>query len=181
MLVKHIPATDGWDEANEVFVHTPAVKLVMEHSLISLSKWESKWKKPFLTKDTKTEEELRDYIRCMVISPTDVDPITFSVMPTIIVNDIFKYVNDSQTATTVKHRNKGRRSAEIPTSELIYYWMVENGIPFSCEKWHLSRLLTLIDVCNVKGQKPEKMSKKDIYRQNEAINAANRARFRTKG
>lgn len=181
MLVKNIPAVTGWDERRNEFVTSPAVTLVMEHSLISLSKWESKWKKPFLTNKTKTDAELRDYIRCMVISPNNVDDNVFLMMSPSAMQEVYNYVNESQTATTIRKNGNQKKSSEIPTSELIYYWMITNGIPMQCEKWHLSRLLTLIEVCNVKSEKPKKMSQKELYNRNAAINARNKAKYHTKG
>lgn len=182
MLVKTIPATEGWDEASDMFVSTPEITLTLEHSLISVSKWESKWKKPFLTSDNKNEQELRDYISCMTISPTNVDPKVYLTMPVNIVNEIYKYVNDNMTATHVVTNKKGRRqTSEQPTSELIYYWMIQCGIPFECQKWHLSRLLKLIEVCNAKSEPPPKMSQSSILKQNAALNAARRKKYNTKG
>ena len=182
MLVKTIPATEGWDEASDMFVTTPEITLTLEHSLISVSKWESKWKKPFLAPDSKSDEELRDYINCMTISPTIVDPTVYRTMPASIINEIYEYANDSMTATRVVSNKKGRhQSPEQPTSELIYYWMIQCGIPFECQKWHLSRLLKLIEVCNAKSEPPQKMSRSSILKQNAALNAARRKKYNTKG
>ena len=182
MLVKTIPATEGWDEASDMFVSTSEITLTLEHSLISVSKWESKWKKPFLSADNKSNEELRDYIRCMTVSPAIVDPMVYRTMSANIVNEIYEYVNDSMTATRVVSNKKGRhQSPEQPTSELIYYWMIQCGIPFECQKWHLSRLLKLIEVCNAKSEPPSKMSRSSILKQNAALNAARRKKYNSKG
>ena len=182
MLVKTIPATEGWDEASDTFVYTSETTLTLEHSLISVSKWESKWKKPFLAPDSKSDEELRDYISCMTISPANVDPTVYRTIPTAIVNEIYEYVNDSMTATRVVVKKNGKHQIpEQPTSELIYYWMIQCGIPFECQKWHLSRLLKLIEVCNAKSEPPSKMSQSSILKQNAALNAARRKKFHSKG
>ena len=182
MLVKTIPATEGWDEINSMFISTPAVTLTLEHSLISVSIWESKWKKAFLSKQQKTEQETRDYIRCMTISPNNVDPSVYLTMPSNIVAEIYDYVNDNLTATHVNTNAKSKKqSTEQPTSELIYYWMMQCGIPFECEKWHLSRLLMLIEVCSAKSEPPKKMSQSSILKQNAALNAARRKKYHTKG
>ena len=182
MLVKTIPATEGWDETSDTFVSTPEITLTLEHSLISVSKWESKWKKPFLAPDSKSNEELRDYIRCMTISPANVDSMVYGTMPITIVNEIYEYVNDSMTATRIVAKKNGKHQIpEQPTSELIYYWMIQCGIPFECQKWHLSRLLKLIEVCNAKSEPPSKMSRSSILKQNAALNAARRKKYNTKG
>ena len=165
-----------------MFVSTSEITLTLEHSLISVSKWESKWKKPFLAPDSKSNEELRDYIRCMTISPANVDSMVYGTMPITIVNEIYEYVNDSMTATRVVSNKKGRhQTPEQPTSELIYYWMIQCGIPFECQKWHLSRLLKLIEVCNAKSEPPQKMSRSSILKQNAALNAARRKKYNSKG
>ena len=182
MLVKTIPATEGWDEASDMFVTTPEITLTLEHSLLSVSKWESKWKKPFLSSDNKSNEELRDYISCMTISPANVDQIIYQTMPLNVVNEIYEYVNDSMTATRIVAKKNGKHQIpEQPTSELIYYWMIQCGIPFECQKWHLSRLLKLIEVCNAKSEPPQKMSRSSILKQNAALNAARRKKYNTKG
>ena len=169
---------EAWDQVNEEFVWLPSTTLVLEHSLLSISKWESKWKKPFLGKDEKTNEQVIDYIKCMAINKKTVNDLYFSNLSVKDIRRITDYIGDSMTATWFNEQNmpRGSRMGEVVTSELIYYWLVQLGIPFEVEKWHLNRLLTLVQICNIKQQKPKKMSKKDIMQQNAALNRARRAK-----
>lgn len=183
MLQITIPAKELWDEAKEEFISTKEQTLQLEHSLVSLSKWESKWHKPYLSNDVKTDEENLDYIRCMTITQ-NVDPNVYNNIPIDIQKEIKEYINDKQTATWFsedKNSKKEGRSSEQITSELIYYWMIAQNIPIKCEKWHLNRLLTLIKVCDIKNQKPKKMGKKAIMSRNAALNAARRKQMNTRG
>ena len=183
MLRITIPATELWDENKEEFITIKEQTLQLEHSLVSLSKWESKWCKPFLSKDIKTEEETLDYIRCMTITQ-NVDPDVYNFIPNNIREEIKEYIEAPMTATWFsddKNSKGGKGNSEQITSELVYYWMIAQNIPFECEKWHLNRLLTLIKVCNVKNQPPKKMSKKALMSRNAALNAARRKQLNTKG
>ena len=180
MLRVTIPAIELWDESKEEFINTKGQTLQLEHSLVSLSKWESKWCKPFISKDTKTEEEELDYIRCMTITQ-NVDPDVYKFIPNDIREEIKEYINAPMTATWFNEDKKGKVDSEQITSELVYYWMIAQNIPFECEKWHLNRLLTLIKVCNIKSQPPKKMSKKALMSRNTALNAARRKQLNTKG
>ena len=166
-------APDYWDEKNEVFVDAKTTTLQLEHSLVSISKWESKWNKPFLSKKEKTYDEIIDYIKCMTLTQ-NVKPEVYDCLSAENIKEIDDYINDSKTATTFSNRNQQGGSRETVTSELVYYWMIQLNIPFECQKWHLNRLLTLIEVCNVKNSPPKKMSKKDLYRHHAAVNAARR-------
>lgn len=181
MLRVTVPAREYYDEALEEFVVVKEQTLVMEHSLISLSKWEAKWKKPYLSSE-KTHEEILDYLRCMTIGP-EADPIVYRSLTKENVEAIAEYINDPMTATTINDLQKrpgGRR--EIVTSEIIYYWMIAQQIPPEYEKWHLNRLMTLIKVCAIKNDpKPKKMSRKAVANQNRSINAARRKKYKTKG
>lgn len=180
MLEIHVSEKEWWDETQEVFMKTPAATLQLEHSLVSLSKWEAKWQKPFLSNDDKTSEETLDYIRCMTIN-RNVKPYVYKALGSDNLKLITDYIASPQTATTITHRgNSPKGQKEIYTSEVIYYWMIMYGIPFECQKWHLNRLLTLIEVCNAK-QNPQKMSRSAIYEQNKALNAARRAKMHSKG
>ena len=185
MLKIVIPATksiDLWDDQREEFHATKTMKeqtLQLEHSLISLSKWESKWCKSFLSHPEKTYEETIDYIKCMTLTQ-NVDPDIYYNLTDENVRQINEYIDAPMTAT-VFPKQQGKRNRDVITSELIYYWMIALNIPFECQKWHLNRLLTLIRVCEVKNQPPKKMSKRDIMSRNAAINAANRKRFNSKG
>lgn len=180
MLQIIVPAIEGWDEINEVFVTSKDQTLQLEHSLISLSKWESKYCKPFLTKDNKTVEETLDYIKFMTITP-HVDPNVYMRLTKDNVETINEYIAAPMTATTFPNRNSSKINREQITSELIYYWMIALQIPFECQKWHLNRLLTLIRVCNIKNQPPKKMSKQEITNNYAAINAARKKKLNTKG
>ena len=175
-----IPERELYDEASNRFIDIPKTTLSLEHSLLSISKWESKWHKPYLSTEQKTREEMLDYIRFMTINQ-NVDPNVFYGLSRDNIKVIEDYITDPMTATTIKKQN-GKVSREIITNELIYYWMSELGIPFQpCEKWHINRLLTLIEVASIKKQPPKKMSKSDVMRQNHSLNAARRAKHHTRG
>lgn len=180
MLRITIPAVEQWDEAKQEFIYTKEQTLSLEHSLVSLSKWESKWCKPFLTKQEKTFEETLDYIKCMTLTQ-NVDPEVYNYLTNENIKEINEYIGAPMTATYFSDEKTSKTSREQVTAELIYYWMIAFNIPFECQKWHLNRLLTLIKVCNIKNQPPKKRSKKDIMSRNAALNAARRKRLNTKG
>lgn len=180
MLQIIIPASELWDEKKQEFVYAKEQTLQMEHSLISLRKWESKWCKPFLSKDKKSDEEILDYIQCMTLTP-NVRPETYYRLTEDNIRMIDKYINAPMTATTFSSDKGGKRSREIVTAEIIYYWMFSLHIPLECQKWHLNQLLTLIRVFNVKNAPPKKRSAQDTWRQYEALNAARRKQFNSKG
>ena len=179
MLRITIPAREQWDEGLEEFVSTKEKTLQLEHSLVSLSKWESKWCKPFLHSD-KTSEEILDYIKCMTLTQ-NVPPDLYNMLSAKNIKDIDDYINAPMTATTFSDDMTSKKNKEIVTSELVYYWMVAYNIPFECQKWHLNRLLTLVRVCNVKNAPPKKQNKKDLARNYAAMNAARRRQLNTKG
>ena len=153
--------------------------LELEHSLLSLSKWESKWCKPFLNGKDKTSEEVMDYIKCMTL--TEGVPETAYLY---IDNEQYKLINDyiaaPMTATTISEP-PGKVSREIMTSELLYYYMIAANIPFECERWHLNRLLTLIRICSIKSQPEKKRPINEVMKSNAALNAARKKQFNTKG
>lgn len=180
MLRITIPAVEYWDEQKQEFVYTKEQTLQLEHSLVSLSKWESKWCKAFLTKNEKSFEETKDYIKCMTLTQ-NVDSDVYDHLTNGNINEVNKYIEAPMTATYFSDDKQGRLSREQVTAELIYYWMIALNIPFECQKWHLNRLLTLIKVCNIKNQPPKKRSKKDIMSRNAALNAARRKQFNTRG
>ena len=180
MLWITVPARELWDEKRERFVTTKEQTLQLEHSLVSLSKWESKWNKPFLGKEEKTIEELIDYIRCMTLTQ-NVKPEVYFCLTDENIKDVTDYVYAPMTATTFSEDKTTKKNREIVTSELIYYWMVALNIPFECQKWHLNRLLTLVRVCEIKNQPNKKPNKKDTMRRYAELNAANRKRFNSKG
>ena len=173
-----------WDESKQEFVYVPASSgkeeiLRLEHSLVSLSKWESKWCKSFFGKEDKTQDEVLDYIKCMALNK-DVKQEIFYYLSEENVKEINDYISAPMTATTFSNRNSGS-SRETITSEIIYYWMISFKIPFECQKWHLNRLLTLIRVCEVKNQPPKKLSKGELMRRNAALNAARKKELNTTG
>ena len=180
MLEIVIPEKELWDEAKEEFTHTKAQTLRMEHSLVSLSKWESKWKKAFLSKKEKTYEETIDYIRCMTVTQ-NVDPDVYKYLSAENIKQINEYINDPMTATTFSENKQSGGNHEILTAEVIYYYMIASNIPFECQKWHLNKLLTLIRVCSIKNQPPKKMGREELLKRNNALNAARRKKFNTKG
>lgn len=185
MLQITIPATvtEEFDEELNEFIYKPALKeqtLQLEHSLVSLSKWESKWCKPFLYSKNKTDEEILDYVKCMTITQ-NVNPEVYTRLSSQNVEAINNYIDAPMTATTFSSDKNGKKNREIITAELIYYWMIALNIPFECQKWHLNRLLTLIRVCNIKNAPPKKMSKRDIMNRNAALNAARRKQLNSKG
>ena len=180
MLRITVPASEQWDEVNEVFISGPEQTLQLEHSLISLSKWESKWHKAFLGKEEKSKEETLDYIRCMTLNQ-NIDTEVYHRLTPQNIEQINAYISDPMTATHFNDDGIKHTGREIITSELIYYWMVSLNIPVEFEKWHLNRLLTLIKVCNIKNTPPKKMSKGEIMRRNAALNAARRKKLGSKG
>ena len=176
MLSITIPAREVYDDNAGIFIDVKEHTILLEHSLVSISKWESKWHKPYLTSDSKTYSESLDYIKCMTVTQ-NVDPIVYSCLTRQNYEQIFKYVNDPMTATTFSDRDDRKGPKKTVTSELIYYWMIEYGIPFEAQKWHFNRLMTLIRICQIKNSKPQKMTKKD----RAMLNASRRAKLGTKG
>lgn len=177
-----IPKTSLWDSVNQEFVDIEESEILFEHSLISISKWESKWHKPFLSSNQKTSQETIDYLHCMVISRT-YNPTAINVIASdqSLSKEINDYIEDSMTATTFTEHGNSSKKKEVITSELIYYWMTEFNIPYKFERWHLNRLLTLIRICAIKNTPNSKMNKKDIYSQNRSLNAARRKALRSRG
>ncbi len=179
MLQIAIPGTELWNEETNEFVQQKEQVLQLEHSLVSLSKWESKWCKPFLSKTPKTREETIDYIRCMTLTQ-NIHSDIYNGITNDIIDQVSRYIEAPMTATTFSNERKLINN-DIITAEIIYYWMVALSIPFECQKWHLNRLLTLINVCNIKNQPKKKRSKRDIYSRNAALNAARREKLNTTG
>lgn len=182
MLQITIPATEGWDEAKEEFV--PILKeqtLVLEHSLVSISKWESKWLKPYFSKEAKSREETLDYVRCMTITQ-NVNPEVYERLTADNLAQINKYLDSPMTATWFndsEHKSKGGK-VQL-TNELIYYNMIAYNIPVEFQKWHLNRLLTLIKVCEIKNRKPEKQNRRERLQHFAALNAKRRQQYKSKG
>lgn len=175
MLTITVPKSEQFNNRTGEFSYTKETTLTLEHSLVSLAKWESKWHKPFLGKGAKTDEETIDYIKCMLITQ-NVDPSVFLALTPDNLRDIHEYINDPMTATTFSDKNE-RPTREIITAEIIYYWMISLGIPFECRKWHLNALLALIRTISLKNQPKKKMGKHEAAKQQHALNAARRARM----
>lgn len=179
MLTITVPGREMFNEKTGEFFNTKEQTLQLEHSLVSLSKWEAKWNKAFLTKEQKTPEQVLDYIRCMTITQ-NVDPNIYNALTDENIEAINKYIEAPMTATSFYDKG-GKKSNETVTSELIYYWMIALNVPMECQRWHLNRLLTLIRVCNIKNTPPKKMNKRDLMSRNAALNAARRSKLNTRG
>jgi len=182
MLHIEVPEREFFDEGTQEFKTTKSITLQLEHSLVSLSKWESKWCKPFLGKDAKTAVETIDYIRCMTITQR-VPVETYAALPEEVYGKIDAYINAPMTATWFNDKQHGPPSREIITSEVIYYQMIAQNIPMECQKWHLNRLLTLIRVCSIKNQPLNKKggNKRETLNSRNALNQARRNQLNTKG
>jgi hypothetical protein len=181
MLTIVVSGEEMFDNEKSKFVRTMDDQVLeLEHSLVSLSKWESKYEKPFLAAGEKTPDQILSYIHFMVISP-GVSPEILSHLDQENLHQINAYIESKQSATTfgIMPDRKGR--GETVTSELIYYWMTAFEIPWEAQHWHLNRLFSLIRICNVKQQKPKKMSRSEIAARNRELNAQRRAELGTKG
>lgn len=180
MLTIEIFGTEQWDPKLEEFVYTKPTTLVLEHSLVSVSKWEAKWGRSFFSDPPKTKAERLDYVRCMTV--TQNVPVTaYTALTSKELTKIEKYISAPMTATTISSPPQSSRSRSKITSELVYYWMIEFGIPFECQKWHLNRLLTLIRICEIKSRPAKKRNANDILRENASLNKQRRAMMNTKG
>lgn len=174
-----VPAcTDLYDEARDEFITTKETTLVLEHSLVAISKWESKHHKPWIGY-SHTDDEVIDYIKDMTITQ-NVDPNVYRVLPANAIKEIADYISDPMTASRVSDNRNNKPSSEEITSELIYYWMIANNIPDRFEKWHLNRLIMLIRICGAKNN-PKKMSTNEVLAQNKALNKARRAKYHSRG
>jgi hypothetical protein len=181
MLKIKIPDQELFNDANQEFIKVKGRELSLEHSLVSLSKWESRFHRPFLTKEDKTRAETIEYIKFMTITQNVSDNV-FKTINSKIINEVSAYIEDPMTATSFsEHEQKRKINREVITAEIIYYWMVALQIPMECQKWHLNRLLTLINVCNIKNQPKRKMTKGEIVARNRALNAERRQRFESAG
>lgn len=180
MLKITIEAEEFFNEETSNFFTAPGAQLELEHSLVSLSKWEAIHQKPFLSGGEKTPEELLSYVMLMVLDEY-VDTSVLQRAGPKVMTDIQQYIDSTQSATTFGNLPKSPSTGETITSELIYYWMVAFNIPFVCETWHLNRLFALIRICNIKNSKPQKISKQEQAQQYRDLNAARRAKTGSKG
>lgn len=181
MLTLEVSEKELFNNRTSEFVYVKPIKLEMEHSLLSLENWEAKWRKSFMqNKDKLSIEEMRDYFRCMTITK-NVPSIVYDTLSQEEVDTIIDYINNPMTATWFSEDKSSKPNREIITAELIYYWMIAQNIPFECRKWHLNKLLTLIQVCSIKNAPEKKMSPKDAAAQRQALNAARRAKYNSKG
>lgn len=180
MLQITVPEKEIYDESTNEFITVKECTLQLEHSLISLSKWESKWCKPFIHTPDKTVEETIDYVKCMTITQ-HVNPLVYQCLTSKNIREINQYIEAPMTATTFSDDRNGKRNREIITSEILYYQMIALNIPFECQKWHLNRLITLIRVCAIKNQPPKKMSKQELVSRNRALNEARKKQLNSKG
>ena len=179
MLTIIVPSTELYDEKNNEFILVKEQTIVLEHSLVSIAKWESKWKKSYLSSNDKTYEETLDYIKCMTITK-NVNPLIYKSLNSSALKSIQNYINDPMTATYFSEVGN-RPGKSIITAEVVYYWMVALGIPFECQKWHFNRLMALIKVCDIKQNPGKKMSRREILTRNQALNEERKRKYNTKG
>lgn len=180
MLTITVAGTEMYDDSSSEFTTRDGIVLQLEHSLVSLSKWEAKYEKPFLGNTEKTDEEVLGYVWAMIVSP-EVPPEILGKLSEAHLGAVNDYIDAKMTATWFGEEPKGRSSREVITAELIYYWMITFQIPFECQHWHLNRLFTLIRVCNVKAAKPKRMSRAEAAQRQRELNALRRAQTGTKG
>lgn len=181
MLKLKVLEEEFYNEETEEFEVSEGITLTLEHSLVSMSKWESKHKKPFLSNSEKTLEETLDYIEFMIIDEEFPEDIR-NKFKNEHFSKINAYIESSETATTFSNQyTSGKRNSEVITSELVYYWMVAFNIPFECQYWNLNRLFTLVQICNIKNSNPKKMSRSEIAAKNHALNEQRKKELGTTG
>lgn len=178
MLKVVIPPIEFWDEEKQEFTESGEEELHLEHSLVSLSEWESKWEKPFLTETEKTDEMTLDYIRCMALN--EVSESVYTRIPSSETSRIVEYINAKMTATWFAEEKRPRKPETI-TAEIVYYWMITLNIPVEFQHWHFNKLITLVKVCQEKTQPPKKMGKREVAERNRRLNEARKAQYKTPG
>lgn len=179
MIDISIQVSELWDEYKNEFLYIQPTTLHLEHSLHSIALWEEKWKIPYLSEKKKTREQEYDYFRCMSLEPLSDPNVVYGISP-MQKKKIFEYIAENRTATTIDSQQKGRSSRFI-TSELVYYWMSEVGIPYECDRWHFSRLMALIGIAAEERSPKKKMTDREIYERNRALNKLNKKKFHAKG
>lgn len=175
-----IPSVEVYDEVKEEFFYTKEYKLSLQHSLVSLAKWEARWEKPFLGEEVRTREETLDYIKCMTITQNIPDS-AYNFLDVESLNKIKRHIKAPMTATVITKRPGTPTNKEVYTAEIIYYWMIALNIPVEYQTWHLSRLLTLIEVCNIKNNPPKKMGRQETLRMHRQLNRERMEKLKTKG
>lgn len=189
MLHIIVPKTEWFNEETNEFFYTKETSLTLEHSLISLSKWESKWKKPFLgvkSGSTLSPEEFLSYVECMTVSPKEVDPYIYRAIlykTPDLLKKVQDYIDDPMTATWFSDKNEKKKSSDKTpiTSEVIYYWMCKLQIPVEFERWHLNRLITLIEVFNANDAPKKKKNRNELLAERRALNEQRKRAYHTKG
>ncbi len=180
MLTIVIEGEENFNNENNTFETTNDTRIDFEHSLVSVSKWEAIYEKPFLSPGAKSSEEIFEYLKAMVLTP-NVDPDVLYSCSQKNLDKIQEYIDSSQSATTFGSMPERRGQGEVITSELIYYWIVSFNIPFECQHWHLNRLFSLIRICNIKNSKPKKLSRMEMAQRNRELNAKRKAELGTSG
>lgn len=184
MLEIVIPEQEKYEEETGKFIQTKKTTLKLEHSLISVRKWEAKWHKLFLENEDKTFDELLDYIRCMTLNREKIDQNVYRFLTNEDLEKIVTYIQDPMTATWFHNNNRigaSNRTGEKVSAEIIYYWMIAQNVPVEFERWHLNQLLTLLKVVNIKSGGEKKMSKKEAAAQRATLNKQRRMKYKTKG
>lgn len=180
MLQIIVPELEIYDRDKKEFRILNSKIVSLEHSLLSISKWEAKWNKPFLSVEKFEREELTSYIQCMIISPNNTEDIIMQ-MTNENISKISEYIDSPMTATTFTENGDPKNNKKIITSEMIYYYMILYNIPFECQKWHINRLLVLIRICSIKSSPEKKMSRREILAQNHKLNEQRKKALNTKG
>lgn len=181
MLAINVAITpELWDDEKEEFIPPKEETVLLEHSLLSVSKWETRWHKAFLTNKEKSFEESLDYIRCMIISENSVPDICMYLTDKNI-KEIYEYMEEPMTAVYFREFSSGKRCRDTVTADLIYYWLLTLNIPFECESWHLNKLFALIRVCGIKNSPDKKRNKKEIMRHNIQLNEKRKKELDTTG
>lgn len=182
MLKITVPGGRHWDPIMEQFFYTRETVLTLEHSLVSIKKWEERWKVCYLNKHRKkTDAELIDYIRCMTITQ-NVNPLVYYALSDDNISDVVKYIQDPHTATYyVDFEQEAESKGELLTAEVLYYYMIKLQIPIEFQKWHLNSLIALLKVFDKKETPPKKLSESEARARHASINERNRALFNTKG